>query len=100
MMLAVADAIAQDADHLSRLDGAIGDGDHGVAMETGWRAIRPALQGDGDRTITEICAAMSHVFLEAVGASAGPPYASGFKEAGEAVANHLSLDATAVAAWI
>ena len=100
MMLAVADAISADKDRLSQLDGAIGDGDHGVTMDMGWTAIRPVLEADDDRTITEICAAMSHGFLEAVGASAGPLYASGFSAAGDAVADRLNLDAGAMAAWI
>lgn len=100
MMLSAADAIAADKDRLSELDGAIGDGDHGVTMDIGWAAIRPVLTATDERTITEICSAMSHGFLEAVGASAGPLYASGFSAAGDAVADRLNLDAGALAAWI
>lgn len=100
MLLAAADAIAADKDRLSQLDGAIGDGDHGVTMDMGFTAIRPVLTADDDRTITQICAAMSHGFLEAVGASAGPLYASGFAAAGDAVADRLNLDAAGMAAWI
>ena len=47
-----------------------------------------------------LCEAMAGAFLDAVGASAGPLYATGLRRAGRAVAHRRDLDAGALAAWI
>ena len=39
----VASAVEAEADHLTQLDSAIGDGDHGVNMTRGFRAVVAAL---------------------------------------------------------
>lgn len=101
MMQAGAKAIFAARDELCALDGKIGDGDHGVTMEIGWKAVLDALTEEGPEvTITELCDWISEVFLEAVGASAGPLYASGFQSAGQAVSDRLNLDAMSVAKWL
>ena len=101
MMQASAEAIFREQGRLSALDGVIGDGDHGLTMETGWKAILTVLDGaDPDATITALCDAMAAAFLDAVGASAGPLYAAAFRRAGEAVSDRRNLDAGAVQAWL
>ena len=98
MMLAAAEAIAHEKDRLSALDGVIGDGDHGVTMDMGWRAIVAALNAQPEgATVTAQCRVASSAFLEAVGASAGPLYATAFLKAAEAVRDRRNLDAGAVA---
>jgi len=101
LMRAGADAIFRESDRLSALDGKIGDGDHGVTMEIGWKAVLKALQEtDENATITELGETIADSFLSAVGASAGPLYASGFGSASRAVADRWALDAMALAAWL
>ncbi|MFV0359424.1 dihydroxyacetone kinase subunit DhaL [Tropicimonas sp.] len=101
MMYAAAAAIARDKDRLSALDGVIGDGDHGVTMDIGWTAVRAALDGsDQSATISETSNLMAKAFLDAVGASSGPLYATAFASAGQAVSDRLNLDAGAMAAWV
>ncbi|ETX30822.1 dihydroxyacetone kinase subunit DhaL [Roseivivax isoporae] len=101
MMHAGAEAIFAERDHLCALDGAIGDGDHGITMEIGWKAVLTALGGvPADTTITGTCDVVAEAFLDAVGASAGPLYASGFRAAGEAVADRVDLDGRALARWL
>lgn len=101
MMRAGAEAIFAARDALCALDGEIGDGDHGITMELGWKAVLDAFPaGPADLTITEICDRIAEAFLNAVGASAGPLYASGFKSAGQAVADRLNLDAGGLARWL
>lgn len=100
MMLAAADAIRANRDWLSELDGVIGDGDHGVTMDIGWTAVRKELDALGDATITETSERMAKAFLDAVGASSGPLYASAFRAAGKAVSDRLNLDAAAMVAWV
>ncbi|MBA3520403.1 MAG: dihydroxyacetone kinase subunit L [Rhizobiales bacterium] len=91
---AIADAIASEKERLSRLDGTIGDGDHGVTMDTGFQAVVRALgqlsPGSADPTTVFNAAAKS--FLNAVGASAGPLYATAFMRAGAACKGKATLD--------
>ncbi|VDC33443.1 dihydroxyacetone kinase subunit DhaL [Pseudogemmobacter humi] len=88
-------------DWLSELDGVIGDGDHGVTMEIGWKAVQTALDAAPEgETITGTCQRVAKAFLDAVGASSGPLYASAFQRAGAAVDDRLNLDAGALAAWL
>jgi dihydroxyacetone kinase phosphoprotein-dependent L subunit len=101
MMRAVASAIHQEKDWLSKLDGVIGDGDHGVTMDIGWTAVCKVLDGQTqDAVIAQTCESIAHAFLTAVGATSGPLYAGAFRGAGSAVSNRLNLDGRALAAWI
>ena len=101
MMQAAAQTMFAERDALSALDSAIGDGDHGITMEIGWKAVLAALDSaDPDATISELCQRIADAFLEAVGASAGPLYATGFARAGAAVSDRLNLDAGALTAWL
>lgn len=101
MMMNVGNQIIAEKDWLSELDGIIGDGDHGITMEIGWKAVQHALEdGQGDETIEAICKRMAKAFLDAVGASSGPLYATAFLRAGTAVSNRLNLDATGMVDWL
>jgi dihydroxyacetone kinase-like protein len=101
MLAQVADAIENDKDRLCALDGVIGDADHGIAMALGFSAARDAvaaLGADADPTAVFNTAAKS--FLNAVGASTGPLYATAFMRAGTAVKGKFELsDADLVAAF-
>jgi dihydroxyacetone kinase-like protein len=92
-------AIIANKDRLCALDGVIGDGDHGVTMEIGFSAVAEALAAlppDADPTAVFNAAAKS--FLNAVGASAGPLYATAFMRAGAAVKGKAALDRDAMVA--
>jgi len=101
MMQRAGDEIIAARDWLSELDGVIGDGDHGVTMEIGWKAVQGALENaPGDETIEGSCKRMAKAFLDAVGASSGPLYATAFLRAGAAVSDRQNLDAGALTAWL
>lgn len=82
LFAAFAHKMQAERDHLCRLDGAIGDGDHGIAMEQGMQAAAHAA-AETDGTLQDICNAAAKGFLNAVGASSGPLYATGFLRAGK-----------------
>lgn len=94
MFAAIADAMSADRDRLCALDGIIGDADHGIAMELGFSAARDAVAaldtGATDPTTLLNTAAKS--FLNAVGASSGPLYATAFMRGAAAVKGKTSLD--------
>lgn len=101
MMANVGRQIIAQKDWLSELDGVIGDGDHGVTMEIGWKAVQGALaDAPAEETIEGTCKRMAKAFLDAVGASSGPLYATAFLRAGAAVRDRLNLDGAALAEWL
>ena len=87
-------AIEQNKDHLCELDGAIGDADHGVTMSMGFKAVDAALAALDHQTAspTNIFNTAASSFLNAVGASAGPLYATAFMHAGKALKGVSSLN--------
>jgi dihydroxyacetone kinase-like protein len=94
MFAAIATAMSADRDRLCALDGVIGDADHGIAMELGFSAARDAVAaldaGATDPTTLLNTAAKS--FLNAVGASSGPLYATAFMRGAAAVKGKTTLD--------
>jgi dihydroxyacetone kinase-like protein len=102
MFSAIADAIELERDRLCALDGVIGDADHGIAMSEGFGAVRTALAGVDASSAepTAIFNTAAKSFLNAVGASSGPLYATAFMRAGAAVKGKAWLsDADFVAAF-
>lgn len=101
MMRRAGDDIIAERDWLSELDGVIGDGDHGVTMEIGWKAVQGALNNaPASETIEASCKRMAKAFLDAVGASSGPLYATAFLRAGAAVSDRLNLDPEGLTSWL
>lgn len=93
--------IEANKDWLSELDGVIGDGDHGVTMSIGWTAVGHALDDvDANDDIEAICKRIAKAFLDAVGASSGPLYATAFQRAGGSAKGRAGLDAAAMVAFI
>ncbi len=100
MLLAAADAMDAARDELCALDGEIGDADHGIAMSVGFSAIRTAL-GDLDGAApAEVLNAAAKSFLNAVGASSGPLYATAFMRAGAVTKGKDALQDSEVPALV
>ncbi|WP_027152578.1 dihydroxyacetone kinase subunit DhaL [Mesorhizobium sp. WSM2561] len=93
MFDAIAVAIEADKDRLCQLDGVIGDADHGIAMALGFGAVRDAL-APLELTATEPTVLLNTAaksFLNAVGASSGPLYATAFMRGAAAVKGKSTL---------
>lgn len=86
--------LAGERDHLCELDGHIGDADHGIAMEQGFGAIVKALDtlAVDAATPTDVFNTAAKSFLNAVGASSGPLYATAFLRAGAAFKGKESVE--------
>lgn len=80
-------AIEETKDQLSALDGEVGDADHGVTMSIGFQAVRAELtRRDVDSmTPDEVMNTSAMAFLNSVGASTGPLYATGLCRAARAL---------------
>jgi len=93
MFGAIAAAIEAERDRLCALDGVIGDADHGIAMALGFGAARDAVAAlDGSTDPTALLNTAAKAFLNAVGASSGPLYATAFMRAAAAVKGKQALD--------
>ena len=98
MFAAMADAMDENRDALCKLDGEIGDADHGIAMAGGFGAVRKAVAELPDSaTPTEVMNAAAKSFLSAVGASSGPLYATAFMRGAAAVKGKAELAAEDIA---
>ena len=85
-------AVEAEQAYLSELDRVIGDGDHGVSMAIGWRAIRERLDQLAEvDDIGMIVKEISRAFLDSVGASVGPLYGMGWMRASAVVAGKPTL---------
>lgn len=95
-------AIDESVDELSELDGAIGDADHGITMVLGFHAVSAALQGSRSdlSSASEVMSAAAMAFLNAVGASTGPLYATGLQRAAKSLKDVEMLDLAAVASML
>ena len=95
MFQLIAFSMKEEKERLSDLDGAIGDADHGITMVLGFSAINSALAKlDLEHILpSEIFAAAAAAFLDTVGASTGPLYATAFRHASKALKPRESLDA-------
>ncbi len=93
LFVRIAEAMAGEKDRLCELDGVIGDADHGIAMELGFAAAAKAVSeldsSTSDPTLVFNTAAKS--FLNAVGASSGPLYATALMRAGATAKGKVSL---------
>jgi len=79
--------IEQEAAALTRLDSAIGDGDHGANMNRGFRAALQRLDGLDAGDFSSLFRAVGMALIGKIGGAAGPLYGSLFlgmaKELGE-----------------
>lgn len=85
-------AVAAEADHLTQLDSAIGDGDHGVNLTRGFRAVEEALGGqDGSPPGKQLILA-GKTLVSTVGGASGPLWGTALRRAGRALGDAAELD--------
>lgn len=90
LFAAFAARMQAERDALCALDGLIGDADHGIAMEHGMSAAAEAACAT-EGTLQDVFNAAAKGFLNAVGASSGPLYATALLRAGKAAGPRPSM---------
>jgi phosphoenolpyruvate---glycerone phosphotransferase subunit DhaL len=91
--------ITAEADHLTQLDAAIGDGDHGVNLARGFRAVREAVassRGD-DMPPGHLLILSGKTLVSTVGGASGPLWGTALRRAGRALGEAPELDGTGLA---
>ncbi|MBC2321837.1 dihydroxyacetone kinase subunit DhaL [Listeria booriae] len=100
----VTETMEREKDYLCELDRKLGDGDHGVTMSIGWQAIKAELaRQEAIETLdcSKLAILAGKTFLEAVGSSVGPLYATGFLRGAKAIKGKDVLsDADLTAFWL
>jgi dihydroxyacetone kinase-like protein len=71
--------IQKNVDYLSEVDGAIGDGDHGINMNKGFTMCKKALMEKGNVGFYESLTILSSILMTEIGGSMGPLYGSLFR---------------------
>lgn len=96
---AYAAQIAEQKTALTRLDAAIGDGDHGTNMDRGMRKVLEKLDGLEGNDIGATLKAVGMALVSSVGGASGPLYGTLFMQmgAGSAGSSELDLDGWATA---
>lgn len=87
-------SIDEHAAMLSEIDGAIGDGDHGINMRKGFLLARDALPAEVD--LSTGLSTLGDALLTKIGGAMGPLYGSFFAEMGAACADVDRIDAATV----
>ena len=87
-----AEVIEEHAPALTKLDSAIGDGDHGTNMDRGMKKALERLQASDGDDIGASLKAVGMALVSSVGGAAGPLYGTLFLQMGSATAGRDSLD--------
>jgi dihydroxyacetone kinase-like protein len=85
-MAEIVAVVRAEAEYLSQLDAAIGDGDHGVNMRRGFDAVDKALAvEDGETPPGRLLTLVGKTLIATVGGASGPLYGTAFRRAGRSL---------------
>jgi dihydroxyacetone kinase-like protein len=82
-IVSAAAVIDDNRDHLTQLDAAIGDADHGINMARGFAAVLVAIEGAA--TPGAVLTTTGSTLISKVGGASGPLYGVAFRRAGKAL---------------
>ena len=80
-----AQSVAENKDHLTALDSAIGDGDHGANMDRGMQAVLAALEAKQPDTPATLFSTVGMTLVSTVGGASGPLFGTLFLRLGSAL---------------
>jgi phosphoenolpyruvate---glycerone phosphotransferase subunit DhaL len=96
-MTAAAAVVRSQRDHLTQLDAAIGDADHGINMARGFDAVTAALEQTGTPTPGSVLMLAGSTLISKVGGASGPLYGMALRSAGKALGGAPDADLPALA---
>jgi dihydroxyacetone kinase-like protein len=77
--------LTENKEYLTQLDSAIGDADHGINMDRGFRKVMEKLPTVADKDIGNILKTTGMTLISSVGGAAGPLYGTFYLRSGMAV---------------
>ena len=96
-IVSAAEVIEANRDHLTQLDAAIGDADHGINLSRGFTAVLGALD-PAAKTPGAILTLTGNTLISKVGGASGPLYGTAFRRAGKALGGAADVDLPALSA--
>ncbi|SCE45677.1 dihydroxyacetone kinase subunit DhaL [Streptomyces sp. OspMP-M43] len=84
-MTAVAASVEREASHLTELDSAIGDADHGSNLQRGFTAVTAVLEKDAPATPGAVLTLAGRQLISTVGGASGPLYGTLLRRTGKAL---------------
>ena len=90
-------AVEEQRDHLTQLDAAIGDADHGINLSRGFTAVLSALEAAAPATPGAVLTLTGSTLISKVGGASGPLYGVAFRRAGKALGVAPDVDLPALA---
>lgn len=85
--------IGAQKEYLTQLDQPIGDSDHGINLDRGFKAVEQKLSGMEGKDIGSVLKDVGMILVSTVGGASGPLYGSAFMKAGAAAAGKTEIDA-------
>lgn len=87
----IIETIKENKNYLSQIDGAIGDGDHGINMSKGMKKCQKKL-GDNQINLSDGFKALGMTLLTEIGGAMGPLYGTFFLEMSKVAKTHERID--------
>jgi len=97
-IVTAAEVIEANRDHLTQLDAAIGDADHGINLARGFAAVLGALDAAPPGTPGAVLTLTGNTLISKVGGASGPLYGTAFRRAGKSLGDAADVDLPAVSA--
>ena len=102
-IVAAAAAVEANRDHLTQLDAAIGDADHGINLARGFTAVLGALDAAGasaeEPTVPgAVLTLTGNTLISKVGGASGPLYGTAFRRAGRSLGDAADVNLPALSA--
>ena len=94
---AVAKTISENKDYLTELDAAIGDADHGINLDRGFKKVAEHLPQLETKDIGTILKTVSMTLISSIGGASGPLYGTFFLRASTVVTGKEELTPTELA---
>lgn len=91
--------IRENRAYLSEIDGAIGDGDHGVNMDKGFGLVEKEIAGE-EMSMSEALRTLGRTLVMEIGGSMGPLYGSMFRKMARASRDEQTVTAGTLAAML
>ncbi|MCB8966100.1 MAG: dihydroxyacetone kinase subunit DhaL [Chloroflexota bacterium] len=84
--------LTENKEYLTQLDSAIGDADHGINMDRGFKKVKEKLPSIADKDIGNILKTVGMTLISSVGGASGPLYGTFFMRSGMAMAAKEELN--------
>jgi len=92
VLLIVAKKIQDNKDYLCKVDAVIGDGDHGISMAKGFKAVEENIKYKDFGKVSDLLTSVGFSLVENIGGAAGPLFGTVFISAAKVAGDKTEVD--------